>query len=62
MRLWAVNKISDTVGNYLTLTYCEDDAQGSANAAGAGCTGAAQYQRYLQNPLELITPVIAVQG
>ncbi len=29
VRLWAVNKISDTVGNYLTVTYNEDATNGS---------------------------------
>jgi len=29
VRLWAVNKISDTVSNYLTVTYNENNADGS---------------------------------
>ena len=28
VRVWAVNKISDTVGNYLAYSYTEDDANG----------------------------------
>ena len=28
VRLWNVNKIEDTAGNYITLSYLEDNAEG----------------------------------
>ncbi len=39
IRLWAVNKISDTVGNYLTVTYSEDSTNGSYHPTQIDYTG-----------------------
>lgn len=38
-RFWAVNKISDTAGNYLTFTYTEDNANGDYRPARIDYTG-----------------------
>lgn len=39
VRLWAVDRIKDTAGNYLDVSYCEDSTQGSPNVTGTSCTG-----------------------
>ncbi len=39
IRLWAVNKISDTVGNYLTITYAEDNTNGTYKPTRIDYTG-----------------------
>ena len=39
IRVWAVNKISDTVSNYLTVTYNEDNANGEYTPASINYTG-----------------------
>jgi len=38
-RLWAVNKISDTVGNYLTVTYAENNGNGEYRPTQIDYTG-----------------------
>jgi len=39
VRVWAVNKIQDTVGNYLTVSYAEDNASGDYRPARIDYTG-----------------------
>ena len=39
IRLWAVNKISDTVGNYLTITYTEANTNGTYKPTRIDYTG-----------------------
>ncbi len=39
VRLWAVNKISDTVGNYLTVSYIEDSVNGEYRPTQIDYTG-----------------------
>ena len=39
IRLWAVNKISDTVGNYLTIMYVEDNTNGTYKPTRIDYTG-----------------------
>ena len=39
VRLWAVNKIADTVGNYLTVSYNENNADGSYTPTTINYTG-----------------------
>jgi hypothetical protein len=38
-RLWTVNKVSDTAGNYLTVTYAEDNASGEYRPSRIDYTG-----------------------
>jgi Salmonella virulence plasmid 65kDa B protein/FG-GAP-like repeat/Insecticide toxin TcdB middle/N-terminal region len=39
IKVWAANKISDTVGNYLTITYNEDNANGDYSPKQIDYTG-----------------------
>jgi len=39
IRTWGVNKISDTKGNYITVTYTEDNANGEAYVSRIDYTG-----------------------
>ncbi|MEW5789796.1 MAG: RHS repeat-associated core domain-containing protein [Pseudomonadota bacterium] len=39
IRVWAVNKVSDTKGNYLTVTYTEDSANGDYRPTRIDYTG-----------------------
>jgi len=38
-RLWTVNRVSDTAGNYLTVTYAEDNANGEYRPSRIDYTG-----------------------
>ena len=39
VRIWAVNKVSDTVGNYMSVLYTEDNANGTFAPARVDYTG-----------------------
>lgn len=54
VRLWAVNKIEDTVGNYLTVTYIEDNTNGEYRPIQIDYTGNA-------NATPALTPNTSVQ-
>ncbi len=49
---WAVNKISDTVGNYIAFTYFEDNANGEHRIARIDYTGNASASVSPYNALE----------
>ncbi len=46
VRVWAVNKISDTVGNYLTVQYTDDQANGQFYPIEIDYSGSAAWSPY----------------
>jgi hypothetical protein len=61
VRAWAVNKVSDTKGNYFTVTYSEDNANGDyrpdridyAGNAGFAPAGSVQFSYEPRSDIEL---------